>query len=102
MKNKLDIFKKAKDLLVEPEVQELLTYCDRLEDELVDFKFEKTNNKELIMLDMIREVIKGCNALEKEQLEHERFSYDAPNYAQAVSNLKSFILEMCKEHKIYL
>jgi hypothetical protein len=102
VKNKLDIFKKAPDLLDEPEVQELLAYCDRLEDELVDFKFEKTNNKELIMLDMIREVIKGCNALEKEQLEHERFGYDAPNYAEAVSNLKLFILGMCKDHKIYL
>lgn len=102
MKNKLEIFKKAQDLLEEPEVQELLEYCDRLEDELVDFKFEKTNNKELIMLDMIREVIKGCNALEKEQLEHERFGYEAPNYAEAISNLKSFILGMCKDHKIYL
>jgi hypothetical protein len=102
VKNKLDIFKKAQDLLDEPEVLELLAYCDRLEDELVDFKFEKTNNKELIMLDMIREVIKGCNALEKEQLEHERFGYDAPNYAEAVSNLKLFILGMCKDHKIYL
>jgi hypothetical protein len=86
MKNKLEIFKKAQDLL----------------DELVDFKFEKTNNKELIMLDMIREVIKGCNAMEKEQLEHKRFGFEAPNYAEAVSNLKSFILEMCKDNKIYL
>ena len=40
MKNKLEIFKKAQDLFDEPEVQELLEYCDRLEDELVDFKFE--------------------------------------------------------------
>jgi hypothetical protein len=102
VKNKLDIFKKAQDLLDEPEVQELLAYCDRLEDELVDLKFEKTNNKELILLDMIREVIKGCNALEKEQLEHERFGYDAPSYAEAISNLKVFILGMCKDHKIYL
>jgi hypothetical protein len=102
VKNKLDIFKKAQDLLEEPEVQELLVYCDRLEDELVEFKFEKTNNKELILLDMIREVIKGCNAMEKEQMEHERFGYEAPNYAVAVSNLKSFILGMCKDHKIYL
>ena len=76
MKNKLDIFKKAQDLLDEPEVQELLAYCDRLEDEIVDFKFEKTNNKELILLDMVREVIKGCNAMEKEQLEHERFGFE--------------------------
>lgn len=102
MKNKLVIFKKAQDLLDEPEVQELLAYCDQLEDELVDLKLKKTNNKELILLDMIREVIKGCNAMEKEQLEHQRFGFEAPNYAEATSNLKSFILGMCKDHKIYL
>lgn len=102
MKNKLEIFKKAPDLLDEPEVQELLDYCERLEDELVDLKFEKEKSKELIMLDMIKEVIKGCNAIEKEQLEHERFGYEAPNYQATISNLKSYILKICRINKIYL
>ena len=102
MKNKLEIFKKAPDLLDEPEVQELLDYCERLEDELVDLKFEKEKSKELIMLDMIKEVIKGCNAIQKEQLEHERFGYEAPNYQVTISNLKSYILEICRINKIYL
>ncbi len=102
MKNKQDIFKKAQYLLDEPEVQELLEYCERLEDELVDLKFEKEKSKELIMLDMIKEVIKGCNAIEKEQLEHERFGYEAPNYQATISNLKSYILEICRINKIYL
>ena len=102
MKNKLEIFKKAPDLLDEPEVQELLDYCERLEDELIDLKFEKEKSKELIMLDMIKEVIKGCNAIQKEQLEHERFGYEAPNYQATISNLKSYILEICRINKIYL
>uniref|UniRef100_UPI00404A37D9 hypothetical protein n=1 Tax=Flavobacterium sp. TaxID=239 RepID=UPI00404A37D9 len=102
MKNKLEIFKKAQDLLDEPEVQALLEYCDRLEDELVDLKFEKTNNKELIMLDMLREVIKGCKAMEKEQLEHERFGFEAPNYSESITKLKQYILEICKDNQIYL
>jgi hypothetical protein len=102
MKNKLEIFKKAPDLLDEPEVQELLDYCERLEDELVDLKFEKEKSKELIMLDMIKEVIKGCNAIQKEQMEHERFGYEAPNYQATISNLKSYILEICRINKIYL
>ena len=102
MKNKQDIFKKAQYLLDEPEVQELLEYCERLEDELVDLKFEKEKSKELIMLDMIKEVIKGCKAIEKEQLEHERFGYEAPNYQATISNLKSYILEICRINKIYL
>ena len=102
MRNKLEIFKKAQDLLDEPEVQELLEYCEKLEDELVDFKFEKNKNKELIMLDMIKEVIKGCNAIEKEQQEHERFGYEAPDYQATISNLKSYILGICKDNQIYL
>jgi hypothetical protein len=102
MKNKLEIFKKAPDLLDEPVVQELLDYCEKLEDELVDFKFEKDKNKELIMLDMIKEVVKGCNAIEKEQLEHEHFGHEAPDYQGTISNLKSYILEICRINKIYL
>jgi hypothetical protein len=102
VKNKLEIFKKAQGLLDEPEVQELLDYCEKLEDELIDFKFEKDKNKQLIMLDMIKEVIKGCNAIEKEQAEHERFGYEAPNYKETIANLKRYILDQCKDNQIYL
>lgn len=102
MKNKLEIFKKAPELLDEPEVRELLDYCEQLEDELVDLKFEKEKNKELIMLDIIKEVVKGCNAVEKEQMEHERFGYEAPNYRETISNLKRYILIQCRDNQIYL
>jgi ribosomal protein L29 len=47
MKNKLEIFKKAQDLLDEPEVKELLEYCDSLEDELVDLKFKKNQQQRI-------------------------------------------------------
>ena len=102
MKNKLEIFKNAQDLLEEPEVQALLEYCDGLEDELVDFKFEKDKSKELILLDMIKEVLKGCNELEKQQKEHERFGYEAPDYQETIANLKSYIHEICRINKIWL
>ena len=102
MKNKLELFKKAPELLDVPEVQELLDYCEKLEDELVDFKFEKDKNKELIMLDIIKEVIKGCKAIEKQQAEHERFGYEAPNYQETISNLKNYVLEISRINKIYL
>lgn len=93
MRNKLEIFKKAQELLDEPEVQELLDYCEQIEDELVDLKFDKEKSKE---------VIKGCNAIEKEQMEHERFGYEAPNYQATISNLKRYILGQCRDNKIYL
>lgn len=102
MKSTRAIFKNNSSLLDEPEVAQLLSYCEQLHDEIVEFKFQKDKNKELAMLDMLKEVIKGCNAIEKEQLEHERFGYDAPNYQETISNLKRYILKRCQDEKIYL
>ncbi|MNE50477.1 hypothetical protein D3C80_1450540 [compost metagenome] len=102
MEKPRDFFKNKPELLDEPEVEALLDYYESLEDELVDLKFEKQDNKELVLLDMIKEVMKGCNALEKEQMEHERFGYEAPDYQETVSNLKSYIQEICRINKIYL
>jgi hypothetical protein len=102
MKSIREIFKNNPSLLNEPEVAQLLEYCEQLQDEIVEFKFQKTNNKELAMLDMLTEVIKGCAAIEKEQAEHERFGYDAPNYQETISNLKRYILKRCQNEKILL
>lgn len=102
MKKPRDFFKNKPSLLDEPEVEALLEYCENLEEELIDLKFEKNANKELVLLDMIKEVMKGCNALEKEQIEHERFGYEAPDYQETVSNLKSYIQEICRINKIWI
>ena len=102
MKSIREIFKNNPSLLDEPEVSQLLEYCEQLQDEIVGFKFQKTNNKELAMLDMLKEVIKGCDAIEKEQAEHERFGYDALNYQETISNLKRYILGRCRDEKIWV
>lgn len=102
MKSTREIFKSNPSLLDEPEVVKLIEYCEELQDEIVEFKFQKTDSKELAMLDMLKEVIKGCNAVEKEQMEHERFGYDAPNYQDVIAGLKSYIYNRCKDEKIYL
>lgn len=102
MKSTREIFKNNPSLLDEPEVAQLLEYCEQLQDEIVEFKFEKNKNKELAMLDMLKEVIKGCNSIEKEQAEHERFGFEAPHYPATISNLKSYILKRCQDEKIYL
>nr|WP_288834037.1 hypothetical protein [uncultured Flavobacterium sp.] len=102
MKSIREIFKNNPSLLDEPEVRQLIAYCEELHDEIVEFKFQKMDNKELPMLDMIKEVIKGCNAVEKEQMEHERFGYPAPDYQETISNLKNYIYDRCRDEKIYL
>lgn len=102
MRSVREIFKNKEYLLDEPEVEKLVEYCEELQDENVELKFQKTNNKELAMLDMLKEVIKGCNAIEKEQIEHERFGFEPPNYEATISNLKSYIYSRCRDEKIWL
>ncbi len=100
MKKPLDFFKTNPALLDEPEVQQLLAYCESLEDELVDFKFEKANNKELVMLDMLKEVVKSCAEIHKLEVEHERFGYPLPDYSEAIRSLRSYIYEMNRINKL--
>lgn len=102
MKSIREIFKNNPSLLKESEVVQLLNYCEQLQDEIVEFKFQKTNSKELAMLDMLKEVIKGCNAIEKEQMEHDRFGFESPDYQSTITNLKQYIYGRCKDEKIYL
>lgn len=59
-------------LLQEPAATELLEYCKELESEIVEFKFQTANSKELAMTDILQEGIKRCNDLEREQMEHDR------------------------------
>lgn len=102
MKSIREIFRNNETLLEEKEVQNLVAYCEELQDEIVELKFQKTDNKELALIDMIKEVIKGCEALEKEQMEHERFGYDAPDYESTISSLKRYIYSRCKDEKIWI
>lgn len=102
MKSTRELFKNNLLLLEEPEVIQLLDYCTDLEEEIIAFKFQQAGNKELAMLDMLQEVVKGCREMEKEQMEHERFGFDPPKYQDSVSNLKKYILDRCREEKIRL
>lgn len=102
MKSARDLFKNNPSLLEEQEVMALLDYCNQLEEEIIEFKFQKVANKELVMIDMLQEVVKGCSDLEKEQMEHERFGYEKPQYQEAILHLKKYILNRCKDEKIYL
>jgi hypothetical protein len=51
---------------------------------------------------LLKEVVKGCNAIQKEQMEHERFGFEAPAYPETISNLKNYILKRCQDEKIHL
>ncbi len=102
MKKPRDLFKKKEHLLDEPEVEQLIDYCEQLQDEIVEFKFQQNENKQLIMLDMLKEIVKGCTEVEKQQKEFLRFGLEPPDFEEAISNLKKFLMVRCRENGVWL
>lgn len=102
MKKPRDLFKNKPHLLEEEEVEHLLEYCEKLQDELVDLKFDQNANKQLIMLDMLKEIVKACEETEKQQREFIRFGLEPPDFEESISNLKRFLIARCRENGIWL
>jgi uncharacterized tellurite resistance protein B-like protein len=102
MKKLRELFKNKPHLLDESEVEQLITYCEKLKDELVDLKFEQNANKQVIMLDMLKEIVKACEETEKQQKEFLRFGLEPPNYEDSISNLKRFLIVRFRENGIWL
>ena len=102
MKKPRELFKNKPHLLDESEVEQLITYCEKLQDQLVDLKFEQNANKQLIMLDMLKEIVKACEEAEKQQKEFLRFGLEPPDYEESISNLKRFLIVRCRENGIWL
>ena len=102
MKKPREIFKNKPNLLEETEVEQLLDYCEKLQDELVDLKFHQNENKQLIMLDMLKEIVKACEETEKQQRESIRFGLESPDFEASISNLKRYLKIRCRENGIWL
>lgn len=102
MKKPRELFKNKEFLLDEPEVEQLIEYCEKLQDELVDLRLEQKENKQLIMLDMLKEIVKACSEAEKQQKEFIRFGLEPPDFEESIANLKRFLIVRCRENGIWL
>ena len=102
MKQIRQIFKNNPSLMDEPEVQELIEYCQDLEGELFDKNNEVKYDKELILLEMIRDIYKSC----KDKLEYDQLTERYPDLYpkiendDIINNLKKFIQDMFIENNI--
>ena len=105
MKSISQIFRHNRDLMDEPEVQELIEYCRELEGQVMDRKIDDNYDKEDILLGIIRDIYSSCkDTLEQDEL-HERFPREVEpigDYKESLVNLKRFISDMCRENRINL
>lgn len=92
MKSIKSIFKYNKSLLEEPEVQELIDYCEELQAELIEIKQDEQFSKEIIFSEMVREIRDGCDEILNSQEEID--------YKEMIKNLKKYVLDKCNEYNI--
>ena len=92
MKNINQIFKNNTHLMDDPEIIELIEYCQELEGEVLEKKIEDTYSKEEIYLQILKEIYDSCDKTLTDDQISERFK-ETPrvDFKEAVINLKKYM-----------
>lgn len=87
------IFMLRRDLEEEDEVQELIDHCRELEDQVYDLDDQGPSDRELAMLQFIRELDRSCkDIVDDEEVDEEKKEY--------VKNLKNYIEEFRRDNSV--
>ncbi len=102
MKNIRQIFKDNKELMDLHPVEELIQYTQELEGRVFEVNLE--DDKEDIFKSMLQDILTSCNELEENKILIERYPelYKKMDAEILVENLKNYILEMNRIHKLRL
>lgn len=99
MKSINQIFSTNPSLKDEPEVAELIAYCQELEGQVVENRQSNQFSFEDALSSLARDIFSSIKDIEKEQMEHERFDFDKPDYEQAVKNLAKYMRKFAEDTK---
>ncbi len=102
MKNIRQIFKGNEELMDLHPVEELIQYTQELEGRVFEVNLE--DDKEDIFKSMLQDILTSCNELEENKILIERYPelYKKMDAEILVENLKNYILEMNRIHKLRL
>jgi hypothetical protein len=103
MKNINQIFKNNTHLMDEPEVIELIEYCQELEGKFMEVEINKQYDKEDILINVIRDIKESCEQTINDNEESIRFN-ETPrvDFEKSVVNLKKYIESINTLYKIGL
>jgi len=103
MKNINQIFKNNTRLMDEPEVIELIEYCQELEGKLMEVEINKQYDKEDILINVVRDIKESCEQTINDNEESIRFN-EIPrvDFEKSVVNLKKYIETINTLYKIGL
>ena len=98
MKSINEIFKNNKGLMTQPEVIELIDYCEELENDVLERQLNERYNKETILLEFLREISLGCDTIIETQKENKRFRFEDVDFEEALHGLDGNIKQFFKDN----
>lgn len=103
MKTPSEIFKNKPELLENPEVRKLISEYEEDCDALIDLQQILEMGKEKFLKILLREIRESISMELKRDLEAERFGEtERVDFKIATANLRDYIDEYCRDHRIYL
>jgi len=103
MKSISQIFEGNESLMDLRPIEELIDYCRELEGEILERKIEDEYNKEQYYAQVFKDIYQSCDDTLKDDELAERFK-ETPrvDFKETISNLKTYMLEMCRLYKLEL
>ena len=88
----------------EPEVIELIEYCQELEGEVVEKKIDNTYNKDHMLKTMLSDILSSCREYEENKILKDRYPelYNELDANSLVKNLMYYIITMNNKNNLRL
>ncbi|MBK5213160.1 MAG: hypothetical protein JJE55_05815 [Flavobacteriaceae bacterium] len=103
MKTSFEIFQNNPELLETSSVKELISEYEKVCDALIDLQQLTEMSKEKYLKILLHEIRESISMELKRDLEAERFGEsERVNFKNATENLRNYIADYCRDHKIYL
>jgi len=88
----------------EPEVIELIEYCQELEGEVLEKKIDNTYNKDHMLKTMLSDILSSCREYEENKILKDRYPelYNELDANSLVKNLMDYIITMNNKNNLRL
>ena len=88
----------------QPEVIELIEYCQELEGEVIEKKIDNTYNKDHMLKTMLSDILSSCREYEENKILKDRYPelYNELDANSLVKNLIDYIITMNNKNNLRL
>ena len=88
----------------EPDVIELIEYCQELEGEVIEKKIDNTYNKDHMLKTMLSDILSSCREYEENKILKDRYPelYNELDANSLVKNLMEYIITMNNKNNLRL